>query len=81
MFKKVLAVAMVASFVGMPALAGNLSLENANGMKIKIHCTGGGCKVSGKKAGDKKWGTVERTKGGTKNYLKLEEKYKGMGFN
>ena len=81
MFKKVIAVSLLTAFVGMPALAGNLSLENTSGMKIKIHCTGSGCKVSGKKPGDKKWGTVERTQGGTKNYLKLEEKYKGMGFN
>lgn len=80
MLKKILALAVVSTLAAAPVLAGNASMASADGTKLKIACTGSGCKVTAKKPG-KKWGLVERTKGGTKNYEMLHEKYKGMGFN
>lgn len=64
-----------------PVFAGNTTLKNEAGTKVRVHCTGSGCSVQEKKADAKKWSTVEKTKGGTENYNALMAKYKGMGFN
>lgn len=77
--KKLVALALIASFAASPSMAGNTILTHDNGMKLKIHCTGGGCQVTGKNPGAK-WGKVERTAGGTENYNALMKKYKEKGF-
>lgn len=81
MLNKMLALGVVAALAASPVMAGNASMKSADGTKLKIACTSGGCKVTAKKPDAKKWGVVERTKGGGKNYEMLHEKYKGMGFN
>ncbi len=80
MIRKILVAATLASFSAAPVMAGNASLKNAEGTKLRISCKSSGCKVTAKKKGGK-WGTVEKTKGGRDNYLKLEAKYKAQGFN
>jgi hypothetical protein len=71
---------VAAALAASPSLAGNASMTNAQGAKVKISCTGGGCKVRQKPKGGK-WSTVEKTKGGTDNFNALTAKYKGQGYN
>jgi ribosomal protein L35 len=54
-------------------------MKNAEGAKLRIKCTGSGCKVTQKLPGGK-WATLEKTAGGSENYTALEAKYKSKGF-
>lgn len=76
----VLASVVLLTAASLPAHAGNKTLKSADGSKIKISCTGGGCSVKEKKAGTKKFVTIEKTAGGSDNYNALTAKYEGMGF-
>ena len=55
-------------------------MTRSDGMELTINCKSSGCTVKGKKPGGK-WGTVEKTQGGSKNFKKLKAKYEGMGFS
>lgn len=68
------------SFTSVPAVAGDASMTRSDGMELTINCKSSGCTVKGKKPGGK-WGTVEKTQGGSKNFKKLKAKYEGMGFS
>ncbi|MCZ0810951.1 MAG: hypothetical protein ACQEVT_11905 [Pseudomonadota bacterium] len=72
-------VAASLSLTSMPAAAGDASMTRSDGMEITIKCRSSGCNVQGKKPGGK-WGTVEKTAGGSENFNKLRAKYEGMGF-
>lgn len=67
------------SLTPLPALAGDASMTRADGMELTITCRNSGCDVRGKKPGGK-WGTVEKTSGGSKNFKKLKAKCEDMGF-
>lgn len=67
------------SMIATPVLAGDTKMKNADGMELKINCKNSGCKVRGKKPGGR-WGKVENTAGGRKNFEKLVAKYQAMGF-
>ena len=54
-------------------------MTGPDGTIIKIHCTGSGCKVRGKKPGGK-WGIVHKGPGGSQNYEKLVADYTAKGF-
>ncbi len=79
--KKLIVASVLTALMTAPALAGNAKLKSDDGTKLRINCQNSGCKVTAKKPGAKKWGLVERTKGGRDNYLLLEKKYKGMGYH
>lgn len=78
--RKIITLAAVSmALAATPVLAGNASMKNADGAKLRINCTGSGCKVTQKLKGGK-WSTLEKTKGGTDNYNALAAKYKGQGY-
>lgn len=72
-------VALVAALAATPALAGNASMKNAEGAKLRIKCENSGCKVRQKLPGGK-WAVIEKTAGGRDNFLVLEAKYKKAGY-
>ena len=67
------------SLASAPAMAGNASLSSSNGTHLKIKCKNSGCTVRAKAPGGK-WGVVEKTAGGRKNFDKLVAKYREMGY-
>jgi hypothetical protein len=79
MLKKILAATVIASLSAAPVMAGNASMKNADGTKLRINCKNSGCQVKSKVKGQK-WATIEKTDGGRENYLKLEAKYKSQGY-
>ena len=79
MLKKILATAVIASLSATPVMAGDASMRNGDGVKLRINCKNSGCKVRSKLKGQK-WKVVEETEGGRDNFLKLEEKYKAQGY-
>ncbi len=79
MKKLLVCAAVVTLSFASPAMAGDVKFSNADGFQLHIKCTGSGCRVRGKEPGGK-WGNVERTAGGSKNFEALVEKYEAMGF-
>ncbi|WP_298260392.1 hypothetical protein [uncultured Litoreibacter sp.] len=81
MFTKKIAVAIVGmSLLASPAVAGNTTMKNDAGDKIRIACKDSGCTVKSKKSDAKKYGLVEKTKGGVDTFKALEAKYQGLGY-
>lgn len=74
------AVALGSFVVPSAAVAGNETFKNAAGDQVRIACKNSGCTVKARKAGEKKFGLVEKTKGGSKNYKLLVTKYEAAGF-
>ena len=83
--KRIMTAACAAAMLafGAPAIAtaGDAKMTRSDGTQLKIKCRNSGCTVTALKPGSKKWGTVEKGPGGTKNFQKLEAKYKAAGFN
>lgn len=78
--KALILCAVGASLLAAPALAGNKDLKNAAGDTIRIACKNSGCDVKLKKAGERKYARVEKTKGGNAGYKAVVAKYEGLGF-
>ncbi|MEO0939387.1 MAG: hypothetical protein AAFY38_14640 [Pseudomonadota bacterium] len=73
------AAGLALTFTTAPALAGDANMRNADGTKLRINCTGAGCKVRQKVKGQK-WKVIETGEGGRSNFLVLEAKYKDQGY-
>ena len=77
---RILAIAGLSlSLATAPAMAGNATMSSSNGTQLKIKCGNSGCTVRAKPAGAK-WGVVEKTAGGKKNFDMLVAKYQGLGY-
>ncbi|MEM6618065.1 MAG: hypothetical protein AAF631_02045 [Pseudomonadota bacterium] len=72
--------ALSAAFHPGAAQAGDAAMSRSDGSKLTIKCRGSGCTVKYQKAGSRKWSTVERGPGGSKNFKKVKAKYEDMGF-
>ncbi|GAA6164592.1 hypothetical protein NBRC116590_22960 [Pelagimonas sp. KU-00592-HH] len=77
--KRVIALSLVSlALATTPALAGNTSMKDGNGNKLRINCKNSGCLVQTKEKGGK-W-KKEKHDGGRENYLKLVDEYKKKGY-
>ena len=75
-----MAIATAVVMIAPSAHAGGRSMTKANGTKVSIKCTGGGCVTSFYNKSGKRTKTV-RGQGGRFNFNKIVKRMRAKGYN